>query len=73
MPLQNDIQKNSLEFNYFVHKRSHVQKRNDMHMTGYTLIRRNFLYDFMLLDLAFFPVYSKPAHRLKLHAKHFHA
>ena len=33
------------------------------------LIRRYFLYDYALLDLAFFPVYSKPAHR---HVKHFH-
>ena len=41
----------------------HMFKRNDMHMTGYILIRRNFLYDFALLDLAFFPIYSKPAHR----------
>ena len=41
----------------------HMFKRNDMHMTGYILIRRNFLYDSALLDLAFFPVYSKPAHR----------
>ena len=48
-------------------------KGNDMHMTGYILIRRNFLYDSALLDFAFFPVYSKPADRKKLHAKHFHA
>ena len=41
----------------------HMFKRNDMHMTGYILIRHNFLYDSTLLDLAFFPVYSKPAHR----------
>ena len=41
----------------------HMLKRNDMHMTGYILIRRNSLYDFALLNLAFFPVYSKPAHR----------
>ena len=41
----------------------HMFKRNDMHMTGYILIRRNFLYDSALLDLAFFHVYSKPAHR----------
>ena len=41
----------------------HMFKRNDMHMTGYILIRRNFLYDSVLLDLAFSPVYSKPAHR----------
>ena len=41
----------------------HMFKRNDMHMTGYILIRRNFLYDSTLLDLAFFPVYSKPTHR----------
>ena len=44
-------------------KNYHMFKRNDMHMTGYILIRRNFLYDSTLLDLAFFPVYSKPAHR----------
>ena len=41
----------------------HMFKRNDMHMTGYILICRNFLYDSALLDLAFFPVYSKLAHR----------
>ena len=41
----------------------HMFKRNDMHMTGYILIRRNFLYDSALHDLAFFPVYLKPAHR----------
>ena len=41
----------------------HMFKRNEVHMTGYILIRRNFLYDSALLDLAFFPVYSKPAHR----------
>ena len=41
----------------------HMFKINDMHMKGYILIRRNFLYDSMLLDLAFFPVNSKPAHR----------
>ena len=40
----------------------HIFKRNDMHMTRYILIRRNFLYDSALLDLAFFPVYLKPAH-----------
>ena len=41
----------------------HTFKKNGMHMTGYILIRRNFLYDYALLDLAFFPIYSKPAHR----------
>ena len=41
----------------------HMFKRNDMHMTGYILIRRNFLYDSALLDLVFFPIYSKPTHR----------
>ena len=51
----------------------HMFKRNDMHMMGYILfffmemeyilIRHNFLYDSVLLDLAFFFVYSKPAHR----------
>ena len=51
----------------------HMFKRNDMHMIGYILIRRNFLHDSALLDLSVFLVYSKPAHRSKLHAKHFHA
>ena len=51
----------------------HTLKKNGMHMTGYILICRNFLYDSALLDLAFFPVYAKPAQGLKLHAKHFHA
>ena len=41
----------------------HTFKKNGMHMTEYILICRNFLYDSALLDLAFFPVYSKPAHR----------
>ena len=41
----------------------HTFKKNGMHMIGYILIRCNFLYDFALLDIAFFPVYSKPAHR----------
>ena len=48
----------------------HLQKwrimplqKNGMHMTGYILIRHNFLCDSALLDLAFFSVYSKPAHR----------
>ena len=41
----------------------HMFKRNDMHMTGYILIRRNFLYDCALLDLFFFPVHSKPGNR----------
>ena len=41
----------------------HMFKKNGMHMTGYILIRRNFLYDSTLLDLAFFPIYLKPAHR----------
>ena len=36
----------------------HMFKRNDMHMTGYILIHRNFLYDAALLDLAFFHIYS---------------
>ena len=40
----------------------HMFKKNNMHMTGYILIRRNFLYGSALLDLAYFPVYSKPAH-----------
>ena len=51
----------------------HMFKINDMHVTGYILIRRNFLYDSALHDLAFFFVYLKPGHRKKLHAKHFHA
>ena len=40
----------------------HMFKRNDMHMTVYTLICRNFVYDSALLDLAF-PIYSKPTLR----------
>ena len=62
MPLQKGVQNNVYEFNSFVQKMSHVQK-NGMHMTECILIRRNFLYDSVLLDLAFFLVYSKPAHR----------
>ena len=41
----------------------HTFKKNGMHMTEYRLIRHNFLYDSALLDLAFFPIYSKPVHR----------
>ena len=41
----------------------HTFKNNGIHVTGYILIRRNFLYDSALLDLAFFLVYSKLAHR----------
>ena len=41
----------------------HMFKKNDMHMTGYILIRRNLFYDSVLLDLTFFPVYLEPAHR----------
>ena len=41
----------------------HMFKKNGMHMTGYILILCNFLYDLALLDLAFFLVYSKLAHR----------
>ena len=41
----------------------HTFKKNSMHMTGYILIRHNFPYDYALLDLAFFPIYSKPAQR----------
>ena len=41
----------------------HTFEKNGMHMTRYILISRNFLYDFALLDLAFFHVYSKFAHR----------
>ena len=62
LPLQNDTQNNSSKFNSLVRKISQVQ-RNDMQMTGYILILRNFLYEFTLLDLAFFPVYLKPVHR----------
>ena len=51
------------KFNYFVHKISHVQKGNDMHMAGYILIRHNLLYDSVLHDFVFLPVYSKPAYR----------
>ena len=41
----------------------HMFKRNDMHMVGYILIRRNFVNDSAIFDLAFVSVYSKPAHR----------
>ena len=44
-------------------KKCHTFKKNGMHMTGYILIRHNFLYNSALLDLAFFHVYSKSAHR----------
>ena len=38
-------------------------KKNGMHITGYILIHRNFLYDSALLDLVFFLIYSKPTQR----------
>ena len=41
----------------------HIFKRNDMHMTGYILVRRNILYDSALFDVALFLIYSKPVHR----------
>ena len=41
----------------------HTLKKNGMHMTGYIFICRNLLYDSALLDIVFFPVYSKPMHR----------
>ena len=64
MPFQKDIQnKTFLEVPLFVYKIFHVQKGNDMHMAGYTLIRRSLLYDSALHDLVLFPVYSQPAHR----------
>ena len=64
MPFQNDIQtKRFFRVRLFVHKISHVEKGNDMHMAGYTLIRRSLLYDSALHDLVFLPVYSKTAHR----------
>ena len=44
----------------------HTFKKNGMHMTGYIIIRRNFLYDSALLDLAFFLFYSKPVHNYTL-------
>ena len=40
----------------------HVQKEWYAYDEVYTY-SHNFLYDSALLDLAFFPVYSKPAHR----------
>ena len=51
MPLQNDIQNISSEFNSFVSQSVTCSKRSDMHMAGYVLIRRNFVYDSVLLDL----------------------
>ena len=68
--LQNDlfclykmIHKTTVQSLTILFAKYHMFKRNDMHMMGFILIRRNFLYDFALLDLAFFPVYLKPAHR----------
>ena len=51
MPLQNDIQNISSEFNSFVLQSVTCSKRSDMHMAGYVLIRCNFVYDSVLLDL----------------------
>ena len=44
-------------------KKCHTFKKNGMQMTGYIIIHYNFLYDSVLLDLAFFLGYSKPVHR----------
>ena len=54
---------NGSEFNSLLFTKYHMFKRYDMHMMEYILLRRNFLYDSALLDLVFFPVYLKPAHR----------
>ena len=62
MPLQNDY-KTIVQGLTLLFTKCHMFKKNGMHMTGYILIHNNFLYDSMLLDLAFFPVYSKLVHR----------
>ena len=55
MPFQKDIQnKTFLGVPLFVHKIFHVQKGNDMHMAGYTLIRYSLLYDSALTISSFF-------------------
>ena len=57
------IHKTIIQSSTLLFTKCHTFKRNVMDMTGYILICCNFLYDSVLLDLAFFPVYSKPAHR----------
>ena len=74
MPLQNDIQNISSEFNSFVNKMSHVQKEMICIGRGIYLYTATLSMTLGFLFLAFFPVHSILAHSLKKpHAKHFHA
>ena len=52
------IYKTLVQSSTLLFTKCHMFKRNDMHVTGYILIHRNLLYDFALLDLVFFHVYS---------------
>ena len=54
MPLQT-IYKTLVQSSTLLFTKCHMFKRNDMHMTGYIFIHRNFVYDSVILDLAFVP------------------
>ena len=73
MPLQNDIQNISSEFNSFVYKMSHVKKEMICIWRGIYLYAKTLSMTLRFLFLAFFSVHSIPGHSLKkkLHAKHF--
>ena len=62
MPLQNDIQNIGSEFNSFVYKMSHVKKEMICIWRGIYLYAATLSMTLHFLFLAFFPVYSIPAH-----------
>ena len=72
MPLQKGVQNNVYGFNSFDYKIS-MFKINDMHMAGYILIRRNFLYDSALLVLGLLSCLLDTCALVKQYAKYFHA
>ena len=57
------IYKTMVQSSTLLFTKYHMLKRYDMHMTGYIIIPRKFLYDSALLSLGLLSVYSKPAHR----------
>ena len=71
MPLQKGVQNNIVEFNSFDYKISKF--KNDMHMVGYILICRNFLYDSALLVLGLLSCLLDTQALIKQYAKHFRA
>ena len=62
MPLQNDIQNISSEFNSFVYKMSHVKKEMICIWRGIYLYATTLSMTLRFLFLVFFPVHSIPAH-----------